>query len=76
MAATLERFGPVVWCEVRGDRGSSRAPGTLARVEEKLANLGYAPSKFDGLRQRPLSKKDRLAKGAQDVLFTVAGAEV
>jgi FkbM family methyltransferase len=39
---------PPVWCEVRGPRGSRRAPGTFAEVLRVLAPLGYRAYRWNG----------------------------
>src|SRR5262249_12364051 len=47
MKATLEKFGfPRVWVEVRGPRGSTRAPNTYPAVAQHLRDLGYLPLKW------------------------------
>lgn len=67
MLGTLERAGgPAVWCEVRGPRGSTRAPNTFEAVRERLAPLGYRAHRGDGT---PLLPRDLLARGSQNVLF-------
>src|SRR5689334_15202996 len=44
MLATLERFAfPRVWTEVRGPRGSTRAPNTYPAVSGALKELSYEP---------------------------------
>jgi FkbM family methyltransferase len=67
MLGTLEAAGcPPVWCEVRGPRGSTRAPGTYELVRERLAPLGYRSHRTDGT---PLRPSDLGSRGSLDVLF-------
>jgi len=67
MIETLERAGrPPVWCEVRGPRGSTRAPDTYEPVRSLLWPLGYRPHRTDG---DPLRPSDLRARGSLDVLF-------
>ena len=66
--ATLERFDfPPVWAEVRGPRGSTRAPNTFPVVAGALENLGYAPffRKNGQLRKASVSQ----VQGIADILF-------
>ncbi len=52
MLDTLAAAGrPPVWCEVRGPKGSTRAPDTYLGVRDELARLGYVPLRWhDGAR--------------------------
>jgi FkbM family methyltransferase len=71
MLGALETLGrPPVWCEVRGPRGSTRAPDTYTPVAAILAGLGYAPYCWNG-RARPLGPADLRRRGSFDVLFSV-----
>jgi FkbM family methyltransferase len=69
MLQTLARAGhPPVWAEVRGPRGSTRAPDTYPVVAEALAALGYAPAFWneDGTF-RPVARGQ--VQGREDVIF-------
>jgi FkbM family methyltransferase len=52
MLDTLAAAGrPPLWCEVRGPKGSTRAPDTFLGVRDELARLGYVPLRWhDGAR--------------------------
>jgi FkbM family methyltransferase len=68
MRATLASAGyPPIWCEVRGPRGSVRAPNTYAGVRDQLGPLGYRAFTWSHGRQRPLADDDVLER--MDVLF-------
>lgn len=68
MLETLERFGyPRVWAEVRGPRGSTRAPNTYPGVERQLTALGYAPFQWKRGELRRVGVAD--IQGREDVLF-------
>jgi FkbM family methyltransferase len=68
MRATLERFAyPRVWAEVRGPRGSTRAPNTYAAVARELRELGYVPLQWKKGVLRPVRDAD--IQGREDVLF-------
>lgn len=67
MRRTLAAMNPAIWCEVRGPRGSTRAPGTHAGVIAQLAELGYRPFTCDGDERTPVSADDII--GRADVLF-------
>jgi FkbM family methyltransferase len=68
MRATLANAGyPPIWCEVRGPRGSTRAPNTYAGVRDQLFPLGYRAFTWSRGKQRPLADADVL--GRMDVLF-------
>lgn len=58
---------PSIWCEVRGPRGSTRAPGTYLPVKEQLASIGYKPFRWSKGSRRPL--RDEEVVGRTDVLF-------
>jgi FkbM family methyltransferase len=61
---------PDVWCEVRGQDGSTRAPGTFRPVRDLLAPLGYTPHRFvDGAA---IAFEGDDAVGREDVLFRAA----
>jgi len=68
MLETLERFSyPRVWAEVRGPRGSTRAPNTYPGVERQLMGLGYEP--FQWKRGELRRVATAAVKGREDVLF-------
>ena len=68
MLETLERFAyPRVWAEVRGPRGSTRAPNTYPGVERQLMGLGYEPFQWKRGELRRVATAD--IKGREDVLF-------
>jgi len=58
---------PQIWCEVRGQDGSTRAPGTYAPVRDLLVPLGYAPFRFVDGEAVPLVDDD--VSRREDVLF-------
>jgi FkbM family methyltransferase len=69
MLGTLEKLGhPKVWAEVRGPRGSTRAPNTYPAVARALTRLGYRPLqwKWGGALVR-VEESD--IRGREDVLF-------
>jgi FkbM family methyltransferase len=66
MRDTLAAGRPAIWCEVRGPRGSTRAPGTVTAVAALLADLGYQPNRWNGA-PTPVDVKDVL--GREDILF-------
>ena len=68
MIKTLERFGyPPVWAEVRGPRGSTRAPNTFLAVRDTLVKLGYEAHLWhDGDRSEATAAR---VVGREDVLF-------
>lgn len=67
MRRTLTATNPAIWCEVRGPKGSTRAPGTHAGVFAQLAELGYRPYLCDGDDRRPITAAEVIAR--TDVLF-------
>jgi hypothetical protein len=68
MSATLEKFAfPRVWAEVRGQRGSTRAPNTYPAVARHLRELGYVPLQWKKGVLRPVRDAD--IQGREDVLF-------
>jgi FkbM family methyltransferase len=68
MKATLEKFAfPRVWAEVRGPRGSTRAPNTYPAVAGHLRELGYVPLNWKKGVLRPVRDAD--VQGREDVLF-------
>jgi FkbM family methyltransferase len=70
MTGTLERSGrPPIWCEVRGPKGSTRAPDTFVKVRDVLAPLGYRAYRWDG-SPRPVAG-DADVIGREDILFAV-----
>ena len=74
LLGVLARFDrPMLWCEVRGPNGSTRAPDTLTPVKSMMEGLGYSALKFDGTSERVLLPEDIAKSGSQDVLFTVDG---
>jgi FkbM family methyltransferase len=58
---------PAIWCEVRGPRGSTRAPNTFEPVCELLAQLGYKPWLWANGARRPVCGNEILKRA--DVLF-------
>ena len=74
LLGVLARFDrPMLWCEVRGPNGSTRAADTLTPVKNMMEGLGYRALKFDGTSERVLLPEDIAKSGSQDVLFTVDG---
>ncbi len=68
MLKTLEAATwPLLWVEVRGPQGSTRAPNTFSAVLELLAPLGYLPYRFGDGRETPVGEQDVL--GREDILF-------
>jgi FkbM family methyltransferase len=68
MLKTLERAGyPRLWIEVRGPKGSTRAPNTFAGVHEALAGLGYRPHRFREGRVEAAAPETVI--GREDILF-------
>jgi FkbM family methyltransferase len=68
MLGTLERFAyPLVWSEVRGPRGSTRAPNTYPAVARELTKLGYLP--FQWKKGALFSVTEADIQGREDVLF-------
>ena len=68
MKGTLEKYGfPRVWAEVRGPRGSTRAPNTYPAVAGHLRELGYVPLQWKKGVLRPVRDADIV--GREDVLF-------
>ncbi len=57
---------PPIWCEVRGPKGSTRAPGTFDPVLRLLTPLGYRPYRWDGAGQ-PVGVDE--VRGREDILF-------
>lgn len=66
MLATLAVARPAIWCEVRGPRGSTRAPDTCDAVAAVLRPLGYAPFRWNG-SPVPVAIAD--VRGREDILF-------
>ncbi len=68
LLATLAKFGhPRVWAEVRGPRGSTRAPNTYPAVARALRDLGYVPLQWKKGALRPV--QGEAIQGREDVLF-------
>ena len=68
MLGTLEKFGhPMLWAEVRGPKGSTRAPNTYPAVAAELAKLGYRPLQWKKGVLHQVSEGDIM--GREDVLF-------
>jgi FkbM family methyltransferase len=68
MLGTLEKLGhPLVWAEVRGPKGSTRAPNTYPAVAAELAKLGYRPLQWKKGVLHHVSQADIV--GREDVLF-------
>ena len=66
----FDRAGlPPLWIEVRGPKGSVRAPNTFARVLELLEPLGYAPHRWRNGEVRPVHPAEVV--GREDILFRV-----
>ena len=58
MQKTLRRAGlPPIWCEVRGPRGSTRAPNTYLPVKAQLVALGYRPYQVVGGERWPVPRR-------------------
>lgn len=67
MLRTLRATGlPPVWAEVRGPKGSTRAPSTYVPVRDTLAELGYEPFSWSERGLRPVR---RAPQKRDDVLF-------
>jgi len=65
---TLRAAGyPAIWCEVRGPRGSTRAPNTFEPVRDLLAPLGYKPFLWADGDRRSVGPADIVKRA--DVLF-------
>lgn len=65
---TLEHFSyPRVWAEVRGPRGSTRAPNTYPGVERQLMGIGYEPFQWKRGELRRVTTAQ--IQGREDVLF-------
>ncbi|MBV8755705.1 MAG: FkbM family methyltransferase [Deltaproteobacteria bacterium] len=58
---------PAIWCEVRGPRGSTRAPNTFVPVRDTLATIGYRPYIWKAGERRPVVDADVVKR--TDVLF-------
>lgn len=59
---------PPIWCEVRGPRGSTRAPNTYPGVRALLEPLGYRPFRWtDDGRRAPVVDAEVIER--VDVLF-------
>jgi FkbM family methyltransferase len=68
LLGTLRRFEyPLVWAEVRGPKGSTRAPNTYPGVERNLKGLGYRPLQWHRGVLRDVTTSDIV--GREDVLF-------
>jgi FkbM family methyltransferase len=65
---TLRAAGlPPLWVEVRGPRGSTRAPNTFAPIHEMLTPLGYRAYRWGEPGRRPLDVS--AIQGREDVAF-------
>jgi FkbM family methyltransferase len=58
---------PAIWCEVRGPKGSTRAPNTYPAVLSVLKDLGYTPVIWTERGRRHVRDEDVV--GRADVLF-------
>lgn len=68
MKEFLVRAGkPQIWCEVRGPKGSKRAPNTFAEVYERLKPLGYTAYLWNTRGRREVGVADVIKR--EDVLF-------
>jgi len=68
MLQTLRQTGlPPVWAEVRGPKGSTRAPNTYRDVREALSGLGYEPYFWTPGRMTPVAPD--AVQQREDVLF-------
>lgn len=68
MRDTLVAAGhPPIWCEVRGPKGSSRAPNTYIAVRDRLKPLGYKPYWWSKAGTRPVFDNEVMKRC--DVLF-------
>jgi FkbM family methyltransferase len=66
MLETLRESRAAIWCEVRGPKGSTRAPNTCVQVADLLAPLGYLPHRWEG---RPVPVRASAVIGREDILF-------
>jgi FkbM family methyltransferase len=68
MLETLRRAAcPPLWVEVRGPRGSTRAPDTFAAVDDRLAPLGYRAHRWKKGAAVPVTRAE--VSGREDILF-------
>jgi FkbM family methyltransferase len=68
MLGTLQKLGhPLVWAEVRGPKGSTRAPNTYPKVAAELAKIGYRPLQYRKGILHQVAEGDIV--GREDVLF-------
>ncbi|MGC4087482.1 MAG: FkbM family methyltransferase [Polyangiaceae bacterium] len=68
MLGTLQRAGyPRLWIEVRGPKGSTRAPNTFAGVHEALLGIGYKPHRFRAGQLEPAAPESVI--GREDIVF-------
>ncbi|HUS31299.1 MAG TPA: FkbM family methyltransferase, partial [Kofleriaceae bacterium] len=58
---------PAIWCEVRGPKGSTRAPNTYPAVLSVLKDMGYTPVIWSEQGRRHVRDEDVV--GRADVLF-------
>ncbi len=58
---------PSIWCEVRGPKGSSRAPSTFVPVRDQLATLGYQPFRWEDGQRHPVVEHEVVRR--TDILF-------
>lgn len=58
---------PPIWCEVRGPKGSTRAPNTYEGVRDALAPLGYKPFVWSEGGVQPVADGQIVERA--DVLF-------
>jgi FkbM family methyltransferase len=67
MLQTLTVARPPLWVEVRGPRGSRRAPNTAEACQQVLAPLGYRSHRLT--RSGPVPVAIESVQGREDVLF-------
>ena len=70
MLGSLQRFGyPQIWAEVRGPKGSKRAPDTFAATLKVLQPLGYRAYRWRRGATSEVSVAD--VQGREDILFSL-----
>lgn len=68
MKAALRAWSlPRIWAEVRGPKGSTRAPNTFPAVCDELRPLGYVPHRWEKGKLRPVKEAKIVRR--EDVLF-------
>jgi FkbM family methyltransferase len=70
MLGTLRKADlPPLWIEVRGPKGSKRAPGTMATTYEVLRPLGYRAYRWNDPAPAEVTEADVVKQ--EDILFSV-----